>query len=319
VNGLSHAGLPVFTAPGYGNYFASTADRSGCPLQPPLDVQWNTSGYPTQAGQAVLGFLGYLHATFGYRTFDLVGYSYGGVIARATIAALKQAPPADSIAPGFSYAQSAVDAGVTIPSLVTLNSPHLGGPAYDIALNPTRFYPLVAKAWGTPFANSALFLAGFERTRGAGSVHVLSTRGHSKEDPASWDATQRGVLDNMQVTLIAGDYCGRTCGDDRTHAPTPSRLELRTDGTVPVYSQLMLPCSSPCPAPPGSVYLPPGMVPANAVRKTFPTVHSLGRVTWFHLSPDRSVTNNPEAIAYLVDTVTGTWRAAGASLLAPPP
>jgi len=319
VNELSKSGLPVFTAPGYGNDFASTLDRSQCPLQPPLEVQWNTSGYPTQAGQAVLGFLGYLHATYGYRTFDLVGYSYGGVIARATIAALKQAPSAGSMAPGFSYAQSAVDAGVTIPSLVTLNSPHLGGPAYDIALNPKHFYPLVAKSWGTPFANSALFLADFERTRGAGSVHVLSTRGHSKKDPMSWDATQGGVLDNMQLTLIAGDYCGRTCGDDRTHAPTPSRSELRTDGTVPVYSQLMLPCSSPCPAPPSTVYLPPGMVPANAVRKTFPTVHSLGRATWFHLSPERSVTNNPEAIAYLVDTVTGTWRAAGTPLLAPTP
>jgi len=322
VNELSNAGLPVFTAPGYGNYFSSTSDRSGCPLQPPLEVQWNTSGYPTQAGQAVLGFLGYLNATYGYRTFDLVGYSYGGVIARATIAALKQAPPLGSMAPGsmapsFSYAQSAVGAGVAIPSLVTLNSPHLGGPAYDIALNPTRFYKPVAKAWGTQFADSAVFLADFERTRGAGSIHVLSTRSHAKEDAASWDATQPGVLDGVQVTLIAGDYCGRLCGDDRTAATPRQRLELRTDGTVPVYSQLMLPCSSPCPAPPGLVYLPPGMVPNNVMRKTFPTVHSLGRVAWFHLAQDRSVTNNPEAIAYLVDTVAGTWRTAGTPMLTP--
>jgi hypothetical protein len=208
----------------------------------------------------VLGFLGYLNATYGYRTFDLVGYSYGGVIARATIAALKQAPPPGSMSLGFSYAQSAV---------------------------------------------------------GAGSIHVLSTGSHAREDAATWDATQPGVLDGVQVTLIAGDYCGRLCGDDRTAAVPRQRLELRTDGTVPVYSQLMLPCSSPCPAPPGSVYLPLGMVPNNVMRKTFPTVHSLGRVAWFHLTQDRSVTNNPEAIDYLVDTVAGTWRTAGTPMLTP--
>jgi hypothetical protein len=38
-------------------------------------MEWNALGYPTDAGAAVLDYLGYLAATYGYRTFDLVGYS----------------------------------------------------------------------------------------------------------------------------------------------------------------------------------------------------------------------------------------------------
>ena len=114
IEALAGAGLAVFTAPGFGNFASSTAGKTGCPAQPPVDVQWNTTGYPTQAGQAVLGFLGYLNATYGYRTFDLVGYSYGGVIARATVAALKRQPAPGTTAPAFSYAQAAADAGVSM-------------------------------------------------------------------------------------------------------------------------------------------------------------------------------------------------------------
>ena len=312
IQALLDAGLPVFTAPGYSNTRTSTAGEKGCPQQPPTELQWNTSGYPTQAGQAVLGLLGYLNATYGYRTFDLVGYSYGGLVARATVAALRQAPPAGTVAPAFSYARAAVDAVVSIPSIVTMNSPHLGGPAYDIAVAPAEYLRPVAKAWGKQFADSSTSLIDFERREGAGSSHVLVTGAHAKRDPASWDAQQVGVLDGVALTLIAGDYCGRRCGDDRTTAGSGARRNLRTDGTVPVYSQLMLPCPKACPAPPGSVYLPPGLVPTEGVvRKTFPTVHSTFVTRELGLPDVRSVSRNPAAIAYLVRSVVTQWQAAG--------
>jgi pimeloyl-ACP methyl ester carboxylesterase len=92
----------VFTAPGFGNTSSSTDGESGCPPQPPLEVQLNTSGYPTQAGQSVLGFLGFLNETYGYETFDLVGYSYGGIVAQATVAALKASELSET-APGQSW------------------------------------------------------------------------------------------------------------------------------------------------------------------------------------------------------------------------
>lgn len=315
IQALVDAGLAVFTAPGFGNFASSTTGRTGCPAQPPVEVQWNTTGYPTQAGQGVLGFLGYLNATYGYTTFDLVGYSYGGVIARATVAALKDTPAPGTTAPGFSYAQAAVDEGVGVPTIVTLNSPHLGAPAYDIAFNPSWYTKKVERGWGAQYAQTGKGLRIFETMAGAGAIHVLKTSGHAKPNPASWDASQVGVLDGVALTLIAGDYCGRTCGEDRL-APGPSGREWpRTDATVPLYSQLILPCPDPCPAPPGSVYIPPGMVPDGTVRKVFPTVHSTFDTDRLGLPASLSVSKNPEAIAYLVDTVTAPWRAAGVPLL----
>ena len=318
VQALLDAGLPVFTAPGFGNTYGSTAGETGCPLQPPTEVQWNTSGYPTQAGESVLGLLGYLNATYGYRTFDLVGYSYGGLVARATVAALKQPPPPGTMAPGFSYAQAAVSAGISIPSLVTMNTPHLGGPAYDIAADPAAYLRPVAKAWGSQYAKSSTSLIDFQRTAGAGSIHVLVTSAHAKRNPDSWDARQVGVLDGVALTLIAGDYCGRTCGDDRRSAGRGAKAYPRTDGTVPVYSQLMLPCPKDCPVPPGSVFIPKGLIPSGTfVRKTFPTVHSTFVTKGLGLPASLSVSRNPAAIDYLVRTVLTQWQAAGAQLLLP--
>lgn len=313
VQSMVDAGLPVFTAPGFTNIFGSTFGETGCPQQPPLEVQWNTSGYPTQTGQAVLGFLGYLQATYGYTTFDLVGYSYGGLVARATIAALKQPPAAETMAPAFSYAQGAVNAGVSIPSITTLNTPHLGGPAYDIATDPAKYLLPVTKDWGRQFATSSMALVESAQLLSAGSAQILVTSAHAKPKPGSWDSRQVGLLDGVALTLIAGDYCGRTCGD--TAAGRAGNAFPRTDGTVPLYSQLMLPCPKVCPTPPGSVYIPPGMVPASSVvRKTFPTVHSTFVTKGLGLPSNLSVAQNPAAIAFLVSTLTAQWQAAGLPL-----
>ncbi|MEI8080891.1 MAG: hypothetical protein WCI74_03505 [Actinomycetes bacterium] len=315
VQALLDSGLPVFTAPGFGNTNSSVAGESGCPAQPPLAVQWNTSGYPTQAGQAVLGFLGYLNKTYGYQTFDLVGYSYGGLIARATVAALKSTAPT-AMAPAFSYAQAAIDAGVKIPSIVTLNSPHLGAPAYDVAGDPAAYLKPVTLAWGKQYANSSKTLVVFERTEGAGAIQVLRTNAHARPDPKSWDSSQVGVLDGVALTMVAGDYCGLTCGDKPAATLREAEKSRRTDATVPVYSQLMLPCPQPCPAPPGSVYLPPGLLPeAKVVRQTFPTVHSTFVAGELGLPKELSVSRNPAAIAYLLNTVQSQWQQAGAKLL----
>lgn len=328
VQAMVDAGLAVFTAPGFTNTRPSTDGQTGCPAQPPTEVQWNTSGYPTQTGQAVLGFLGFLNATYGYETFDLVGYSYGGVVSRATVAALKAAEepaPDEPAAPGFSYTQWAADADVDIPSILTLNTPHLGGPAYDVAADPSTYFEPVLNDWGRQLADSGASLVPFEREGGAGAIQVLKTSAHATTDPDSWDARQVGMLDGVALTLLAGDYCGQTCGD-RLVAPgaagtaegaaaTSGAQLLRTDAVVPVYSQLMLPCPEECPDPPGSVYIPDGLLPADVVRQTFSTVHSTFSADSLGLPQELSVSKNFEAIAYLVDSITGKWTAAGAPLL----
>lgn len=189
-----------------------------------------------------------------------------------------------------------------------MNSPHLGAPAYDVALDPRRFLPKVAKGWREQHANSATGLIVFQRTAGGGAIQVLRTGSHSRNNPNSWDSCQVGVLDGGALTLIGGDYCGRSCGVDRLAKDASGRPYPRTDGTVPLYSQLIRPCGKRCPNPPGSVYIPPGMVPEGTVRKVFPTVHSTFDADRLGLPAVLSVSKNPEAIEYLVATVTAPWR-----------
>jgi hypothetical protein len=259
--------------------------------------------------------LGYLNASYGYRSFDLIGYSYGGLVARATVAALGQPPSAGSMAPAFSYARSAIDAGIKVTSIITLNSPHLGAPANDIAEDPAAAQGSVAASWGPAYANAARGLVPYQRSVGAGSIQVLRTGAHAKADPDSWSALQSGVLDGISLTLIAGDFCGPSCdavesADDPTLQPL-----LRTDGTVPVYSQLMLPCPSPCPKPPGSVVIPPNLLnEGRVVRKTFATIHSKFVANHYQLQEQRVVTSNPGVVNYLVQRILDLWRQDGAEL-----
>jgi hypothetical protein len=127
-----------------------------------------------------------------------------------------------------------------------------------------------------------------------------------------------GVLDDVALTLVAGDYCGRVCGDDRAVSGGRSKGTPRTDATVPVYSQLMLPCPSACPSVPGSVYIPKGLLPRSVVRKTFPTVHSTFDAARLGLPERTAVSKNAAAIDYLVKTLTMQWQAAGVPGMQPP-
>jgi hypothetical protein len=151
----------------------------------------------------------------------------------------------------------------------------------------------------------------YQRAGGAGAIEVLSTGGHARRNSASWDARQVGMLDGVALTLIAGDRCGRECLAGSNPGRRATNPRLRTDGTVPVYSALMQPCPARCPAPPGSVYVPPGLLPAGTVRKTFATLHSTFDASRLGLPKGLSVSRNPSAVAFLVRTVVGHWNAAG--------
>ena len=160
----------------------------------------------------MLNLLGWLHATYGFDTFDLVGYSYGGLVARGAVGALKrQRALGKRQAPAFSYAQVAADANVAVASVTTLNTPHLGSPAYDLAEGASP-PAVVAAAWGAQFAELAATLTD-SVTRDAGSTRILETMAHAVDDPYSWDSQQVGVLDGVAFTLLGGNYCGDVCGD----------------------------------------------------------------------------------------------------------
>jgi hypothetical protein len=198
------------------------------------------------------------------------------------VAALKKQPDAASMAPAFSYARAAVGAGVSIPSIITMNSPHFGSPTYDIAFDPATFTQPVLRGWGQQFADAGAGLRIFQVTEGAGAIQVLSTQGHAKRDPRGWDARQVGVLDGVALTLMAGDFCGQTCTSGGAAGRKATKKGLRTDGTVPVYSQLMQRCPSSCPTP-SSRHPPRRCAPAPSLRGT---KQSIGRrpKTWMAAS-----------------------------------
>jgi len=82
----------------------------------------------------------------------------------------------------------------------------------------------------------------------------------------------------------------------------------------------MLPCPKACPSPPGSVFIPKGLVPeGSVVRRTFPTVHSTFVTKGLGLPETLSVSRNPAAISFLVRSVAAQWDAAGAQRLAGAP
>lgn len=107
-----------------------------------------------------------------------------------------------------------------------------------------------------------------------------------------------GVLDGVALTLVAGNYCGRNCSDAKNPSGSKPQGRLRTDGTVP-----------------GSVYIPPGMLPENVVRKTFPTLHSAFVAAQLGLPVTLSVANDPAASAFVNSTTLGAWQSAGVPLL----
>ena len=148
----------------------------------------------------------------------------------------------------------------------------------------------------------------------SGAVQYVVTEGHTAEAARlglDWDSTQVGALDGVALTLLGGDFCGPDgCGGSPSTSP-------RTDGTAALYSQLMQECGPPqCGPPPTSVFVPPGLVPAGTVRKVFPTVHSAFVIKELEnlgqqFPASLSVAKNPDAIAFIVDTVASAWKSAG--------
>lgn len=189
-------------------------------------------------------------------------------------------------------------------------SPSLGSPSYNVAADNATYFGPVAAAWGLQYAQLSTQLVTISAVN-EGALQFLVTNGHTDAAAAAgqdWDVTVAGALDDVAVTLIAGDYCSTTgCGSS-----TPPL----TDGTVGLYSQLVQPCPG-CGPPPVSVYVPPNYVPPSAVRKIFPTVHSafvvrgLQELTGQPVPDTLAADKNPDVIQFVVDTVAAAWQRAG--------
>ncbi len=224
IEALLRRGMPTFTAGAHVRLAASTSGKTGCP--PPLDPRYEVpiGEDALSAGAGLARLLGYLHENFGFRTFDLVGYSYGGQVARGAIAAVR----------------AGAVPGVRVASLTTLNSPLEGSYTYDLVANVTTDAAVMALV-GLDGLIEARDLAAFVTDDDGALRGNLVTSVY--RGPNNWNLAQVGALDGIAVTLIGGNYMGGG-----------STGLVENDGAVALYSQLLLSAD----VPPG--LLPPGTV-----------------------------------------------------------
>ena len=114
---LKAAGLNVFTAPIANGGGAPPAPCTG-PGQatPPQSAVINSNGDVNDNGAALAQFLAFLRSSYGVTSVQLVGHSDGGLWSRSAIT------------------QDSAYAGVSIPSLTTLGTPHTGSFAADLGV-----------------------------------------------------------------------------------------------------------------------------------------------------------------------------------------
>jgi pimeloyl-ACP methyl ester carboxylesterase len=186
---LTGKGHTVYTAPAMAGH-GQVTDQTGvggfaaCPAALPENMTIDTTGSIDLAGEHLARFLTYLHTDKAIAEFDLVGHSMGGLYARAAIRALN-------------------DSGsrVKVRSLTTIGTPWQGSYLSDYA-NGT--VPL-SDCLDDRFCASQM--AGFVKditqvyvsgsAREVGQAYLMGPRG--------WNQVQAGAIDNIPVTLIAGD------------------------------------------------------------------------------------------------------------------
>lgn len=194
--GLLAAGHQVFSAPATLGPGTADADLdwqgfADPPEVLPANVTVNSVGTIDAAGASLARFLGLLAERYGYRTFDLVGHSMGGLFSRAALGVLRDEASA-----------------LTVRTLTTIGTPWTGSFPADYVAGD-----LTLDSLGGDGRIEAVLL-GFAKEVAAfpsGGVVTQVTRGYLA-GPGGWNARQAGILDGPRVTLIGGDAF-RAVGD----------------------------------------------------------------------------------------------------------
>ena len=183
-------GHQVYTAPAQiGPTQVTTAlDPGGfsqCPAALPAAMTIDTTKPIDAGGRRLLGFLLYLHDTYGLQSVDLVGHSMGGLFSRSAIKVIQ-----DQSLP------------IKVRSLTTLGTPWTGTYPADYS---NGSLPLsVCK--GDPTCTSVL--PGYQRLSQEegpqGAAADIAT--NRLQGPTGWNASQGSALAGIPVTLIAGNY-----------------------------------------------------------------------------------------------------------------
>ncbi len=203
---LLGAGIPVFTSPANAGPgpasedpgFAGFADP---PAVLPEEMTVNAVGPIDEAGGCLATFLAWLSREHRVMSVDIVAHSMGGLFSRAAIRELA----ADSALP-------------IVRRLVTIGTPWQGGFGADYAAG---LLPLDAAAGD---AGTEQIMTEFAELARASSTGASEQITHPFLcSPGGWNDQQAGVLDDIPVTLIAGDYFRHEDGDPRRVAPRRTR------------------------------------------------------------------------------------------------
>ena len=181
--GIDAYTAPVMNAPGPVKSTAILPSYrfAKCPETLSADVTVNSTTALDQAGPKLVAFLNLLRSRYGVERVSLLGWSYGGQVARAAIRLLR-----DSGSP------------ITVTSLITLGSPWTGMYPNDINMGDAS----IGICKWQPTCVATIVGAGFESSPElkTGVVGQLTAKRMT-----AWNAQQVGVLDTVPVTAIGGN------------------------------------------------------------------------------------------------------------------
>ena len=262
--GLLAAGFDVFTSPASPNGVADAdpgfAGFSGPPEVLPAEFTVNPVGPIDDAGASVARFLGYLSGRYGYDAFHLVGHSMGGLFSRAALRLLGD-----------------VGSPVRMLSLTTIGTPWTGAFAADHRVGDlTRADIGGDERVETLLAGLDEEASGLPKDNAADQVAYRYLAG-----PAGWNERQAGVLDDLEVTLVAGDVL--------TWSATAGRRVSPNDGLVATASALAEGVST--------AVLP------RRVTHTFPDAHSVFFCDLLGLPWERALTWDPQVLEVVVEAI----------------
>ena len=213
---LLNRGHTVYTSPAMAGR-GPVVDQDGfgafadCPITLPDIMTVDSTGSIDLAGERLARFLTYLHDEYGAREIDVVGHSMGGLFSRAAFRVLQ-----------------ATGSPLRIRSLTTIGTPWQGGFLADYANGVTE----LSVCLGNEFCERNMLdtKAEVERLM-TGAGREVSRR--YLMGPDGWNEFQAGVLDDIPVTLIAGEGFDHPEANDTWVWPNDglvtSRSALATD------------------------------------------------------------------------------------------
>jgi pimeloyl-ACP methyl ester carboxylesterase len=262
--GLLAAGFDVFTSPASPNGIADAdpgfAGFADPPEVLPAELTVNPVGSIDDAGTSLARFLGHLAEQHGYEAFHLVSHSMGGLFSRAALRVL---------ATGAST--------LKVRSLTTLGTPWTGAFAAD-----HRLGELTRDAIGGDERVEALLAGLAEEASGLPKDNAADqvTRSYLA-GPAGWNQRQAGVLDHLEVTLVAGDLLSWPAAAGRKVSPN--------DGLVATASAL-------------AEDVPDTVLPRR-VTHTFPDAHSVFFCNLLGIPWGRALTWDPDVLDSVIEAI----------------